>query len=80
MVPLNNGEWAEAKTLVIGAVKPIHSLDFPHAAEYLNTLGALTLGDGQSAPADWFTQTLHQPTDSKKVTRTHRLNQTLTSF
>ncbi len=126
MVPLNNGEWAEAKTLVIGAVKPVRSqdgpshemtqlsyfsrltdhetferlalvethrrgltqakeaaavvdgaewiqgfidyhrpdalriLDFPHAAEYLNTLGALTLGDGQSAPSEWFTQTLHQ--------------------
>ena len=125
MVPLNNGEWAEAKTLVIGEVQPVRSqdgpshemtqlsyfsrltdhetferlalvethrrgltqakeaaavvdgaewiqgfidyhrpdalriLDFPHAAEYLNTLGALTLGDGQSAPREWFTQTLH---------------------
>jgi hypothetical protein len=38
----------------------VRILDFAHAAEYLNTLGALTLGDGQSAPTDWFAQTLHQ--------------------
>jgi len=123
MVPLNTGEWAEAKTLVIGTVQPtatpegsgaklgdfsrladkvtferlalveterrglvtaeqvaavgdgaewvqgfvdyhrpdaVRILDFPHAAEHLYTLGAWALGDGQTAPAEWFAQTLHQ--------------------
>lgn len=35
-------------------------LDFPHAAEYISTIGAATLGDGQSPPPDWLTAQLHQ--------------------
>jgi hypothetical protein len=38
----------------------VRILDFPHAAEHLYTLGAWALGDGQTAPAEWFAQTLHQ--------------------
>jgi hypothetical protein len=38
----------------------VRILDFPHAAEYLSTIGAATLGDGQSPPADWFAAQLHQ--------------------
>ncbi|MGQ0602237.1 MAG: ISKra4 family transposase, partial [Anaerolineales bacterium] len=38
----------------------VRILDFPHAAEYVSAIGAATLGDGQSPPADWFTAQLHQ--------------------
>ena len=38
----------------------VRILDFPHAAEYISTIGAVTLGDGHSPPAEWFNTQLHQ--------------------
>jgi hypothetical protein len=38
----------------------VRVLDFPHAAEYLSTIGAATLGDGQSPPPEWFSTQLHR--------------------
>lgn len=38
----------------------VRILDFAHAAEYISAIGAATVGDGQSPPADWFTAQLQQ--------------------
>jgi len=54
----DGAEWLQG-FIAYHCPEAVRVLDFPHAAEYISTIGALTLGDGHSPPPDWLATQLH---------------------